>query len=76
MNGFNKEDFDKVLKDFYGEDLEISYEIEGNKILFQAQEDDRAMLIGRSGRNINSIRELVRTYNRLHGSDYQVEVSE
>ncbi|MFW5702657.1 MAG: KH domain-containing protein [Candidatus Dojkabacteria bacterium] len=76
MNGFNKEDFDKVLKDFYGEEVNISYDIDENTIKFRAEEEERAMLIGRNGRNINSVRELVRTYNRIHSSDYQVEVVE
>jgi predicted RNA-binding protein YlqC (UPF0109 family) len=72
---FNIEDFKDIVKSVYG-DIEIETKIEGNVINLVTDEDSKALVIGKGGRNINSLRELVRVYNKLHDSDYQLELVE
>lgn len=71
---FNKDDFKKILDNVYGEDLQLDIVQEGEILRIESSEEGKAMVIGKHGRNINSLRELVKVYNKLHNTNFQLEV--
>lgn len=76
MAEFNTTDFQKIINRVYGEDLDIRINIEGNEIMLESAPENLALIIGRSGRNINSLREIVKLFNKLHNTAYSLRIVE
>lgn len=76
MSDFNLDDFNKIINRVYGEDLEIRTTVEGNEIMIESAQENLALIIGRSGRNINSLREIVKLFNKLHNTAYSLRIVE
>lgn len=76
MSEFNQADFQKIINRVYGEDLAIRVNIEGNDIMLETDQENLALIIGKSGRNINSLRELVKLFNKLHNTAYTLTLVE
>lgn len=76
MAEFNITDFQKIINRVYGEDLDIRISVEGNEIMLESAPENLALIIGRSGRNINSLREIVKLFNKLHNTAYSLRIVE
>jgi predicted RNA-binding protein YlqC (UPF0109 family) len=73
---FNLDDFKKILVTVYGEDAIKDVVADGEQITIQGEGEKVAMIIGKEGRNINALRELMKLYNKLHNTYFRVEVQE
>jgi predicted RNA-binding protein YlqC (UPF0109 family) len=68
------EKFSEIIKLTLGKDFEFTVELIDNELLLDTDEENLKFIIGRGGRNINAFREILYVYNKLHDTNYFLEL--
>lgn len=69
--------FKSLLETIFGEELEAKVEIDAEDIIHvEVAADKISYIIGRHGRNIKAVREIVYLYNKLHNTNYALRLVE
>ncbi len=72
----SQEKLKNIIGMLYSAEFGIELEVVGEAITMSVPQDHIAMVIGKEGRNAKAIRELVFLYNKLHHTDFKLEIVE
>lgn len=75
MQEFNITEFRSIVAAAYA-GISVEVELTGDSIVLRTDEESKSLVIGKKGRNINSLRELVKVYNKLYATNYTLELEE
>lgn len=67
---------EEIITKIFGEDLEFELTQDGNRIDLEVNEEQIGLVIGKNGRNIKALRELVYLFNKLHDTHFILELEE
>ncbi len=68
---------EEIIQKIFGDDLEFELTQDGNRInLKMLEEEQIGLVIGKGGRNIKALRELVYLFNKLHDTHFILELEE
>jgi predicted RNA-binding protein YlqC (UPF0109 family) len=69
--------FIKILVTAFGEEIEPKVEISADEIIsLEVNPEKLPFVIGKQGRNIKTVRELVYLYNKLNNANYVLKLVE
>ncbi len=71
-----QETFTELLTTVLGKDIGVEVNVEGEEITVKLPAENMGRLIGKSGRNIKAIREMVYLYNKFHDTKFHLEILE
>jgi predicted RNA-binding protein YlqC (UPF0109 family) len=72
----SQEKLKNIIGMLYSAEFGIELEVSGEAITMSVPQAHIAMVIGKEGRNAKAIRELVFLYNKLHHTDFKLEIVE
>jgi len=68
--------FNDICNLFYGIELELNFDADETEIIITGTPDKLPLIIGKQGRNIKAIRELLYLYNKIHETSYRLTLLE
>jgi predicted RNA-binding protein YlqC (UPF0109 family) len=63
-----------ILDLIFADDIKLDVAEIAGTITISAADPDLALIIGKGGRNAKALRELVYLYNKLHHTDFKLEI--
>jgi predicted RNA-binding protein YlqC (UPF0109 family) len=66
----------ELIKNIFGDDLKYEISIDGDNVTVNVEQEQMGIVIGKSGRHANAFRELLKVYNKLHGTNFNLEITE
>lgn len=72
-------DLDKLTQILHlvlSDDVDFELKAEGEDLVMEVNPERMALVIGKEGRNAKAFRELVYLYNKIHNTNYRLEIVE